>query len=85
MNYTVEQFTVLQNNGCVFLPAAGCHNDYAGDDTSVINVGRCFYWSASSCGADKAYDLFLSEIMVFTTSFDWRSWAQSVRLVMDVK
>ncbi|MDO4824442.1 MAG: fimbrillin family protein, partial [Bacteroidales bacterium] len=22
-NYTVEQFTVLQNNGCVFLPAAG--------------------------------------------------------------
>ena len=84
-NYTVEQFTVLQNNGCVFLPAAGCHNDYADDDTSVINVGRCFYWSASSCGTENAYDLFLSEIMVQPNSYVRRCNAESVRLVTEVK
>ena len=85
MNYTVEQFTVLQNNGCVFLPAAGCHNDYADDDTSVINVGRCFYWSASPCGTDKAYDLFFCFYLVQPNSCVRRCNAESVRLVTEVE
>ncbi len=38
LDYTVAEFTVLQNNGCVFLPAAGFRSGDIGD-AFVSNVG----------------------------------------------
>ena len=84
-NYTDEQFNVLQNNGCVFLPAAGWRVGKTGE-TSVENAGsNCYYWSASSCGDDKAFDLFFNIYFVWPQDYDSRFWAQSVRLVTEVK
>lgn len=89
-NYTVEQFTVLQNNGCVFLPAAGYRIGDPGspNPASVLEVdriGRGYYWSASPNGLNNAYDLYFVSGFVDPYHHDARSRAQSVRLVTEVK
>ncbi|MCQ2129119.1 MAG: hypothetical protein MJZ08_06795 [Bacteroidaceae bacterium] len=84
-NYTVEQFTVLQNNGCVFLPAAGYRRGEDGD-ASVSDVGDyAYYWSASPLDDYFAYYLYFLSDDVYPSNNDERSWAQSVRLVTEVK
>ena len=35
-DYTVDQFNTLQNNGCVFLPAAGCRNGNSGGPNPAL-------------------------------------------------
>ena len=84
-NYTVEQFTVLQNNGCVFLPAAGFRS---GDDGSarVRSVGsNGYYWSASPSSVSSAYDLYFVSGFVSPSNYGARDRAQSVRLVTESK
>ncbi|MCQ2084252.1 MAG: fimbrillin family protein [Bacteroidaceae bacterium] len=84
-NYTVEQFTVLQNNGCVFLPAAGSR-DGNGGDALVSNVGRNgYYWSASPIDVNYAYDLYFFSGDVNPSTSDARLRARSVRLVTESK
>ena len=83
--YTVEQFTVLQNNGCVFLPAAGYRNGYNGD-AYVASVGRSGYYCSASPGVGfSAYDLSFSSGNVSPSNYDARLRAQSVRLVTESK
>ena len=87
-NYTVEQFTVLQNNGCVFLPAAGSRY---GDPSSLIPEelefvgGYGSYRSASPSNVNNAYASFFRSIEVYPSSGDARCRAESVRLVTEVK
>ena len=84
-NYTVEQFTVLQNNGCVFLPAAGYRRGDNGS-VSVSDVGRLgSYWSASPNDGSHAFDLIFSGGFVNPNGNDARSVARSVRLVTESK
>ena len=83
--YTVEQFTVLQNNGCVFLPAAGYRNGY-NDDAYVASVGRSGYYCSASPGFGfSTYDLSFSSGNVSPSNYDARLRAQSVRLVTESK
>ena len=87
-NYTVEQFTVLQNNGCVFLPAAGFRFGDPGrqNPADVLNVGDYgYYWSASPNDDNLAYDLNFRSGFVTPNHLDPRNRAQSVRLVTESK
>ena len=87
-DYTVDQFNTLQNNGCVFLPAAGYR---AGDPGSpnpaiVSGVGNAgYYWSASPDSDNIAFDLDFRSGLVNPSSIGARSRAQSVRLVTESK
>ena len=84
-NYTVEQFTVLQNNGCVFLPAAGYRSGSSGN-ASVSPVGNLgYYWSASPDGLLNAFDLRFRSGSVLPSDFSYRYQAYSVRLVTESK
>ena len=87
-NYTVEQFTVLQNNGCVFLPAAGSRTGAPSnpDPARVSYVGNSgYYWSASPNGSHSAYDLYFYSGNVNPSYNDVRQSAHSVRLVTESK
>ena len=84
-DYTVAEFTVLQNNGCVFLPAAGFRygDDGSANVNSVGNDG--YYWSASPYDVFSAYDLYFNSGNVNPLSYDARYSAQSVRFVTESK
>lgn len=86
-DYTVEQFNTLQNNGCVFLPAAGFR--ISSDGQKFVNsVGKKgSYLSASPHPQDatRAYYLSFDGGNVDLLGRDLRSWAMSVRLVTEVK
>ena len=87
-NYTVEQFTVLQNNGCVFLPAAGFRDGNPGspEPAFVCNVGDSgYYWSASPTDEISAYDLYFYSGNVGPSFNNNRYQACSVRLVTESK
>ena len=82
---TVAEFTVLQNNGCVFLPAAGWRNGLSGN-ASVSDVGDIgYYWSASTFEGtnDRAYHLYFASGIVFPSTNDRRDSAFAVRLVTE--
>ena len=89
-DYKVEEFTVLQNNGCVFLPAAGSrsgdpYNVAPADVFSVGNYG--YYWSASPDDDDdnNACDLYFFNYSVKPSISSYRYQACSVRLVTESK
>ena len=84
-DYTIDQFNTLQNNGCVFLPAAGSRNG----DNGYANVSGAgsygYYRSASPDGNITAFNLFFSDGNVGSSQMNKRSLAMSVRLVTEVK
>lgn len=83
-DYTVDQFNTLQNNGCVFLPAAG-YRDGKNGRRNVLNTGsHGYYWSASPNGSSNAYELNFDGGFV-SRYFNVRNRAQSVRLVTESK
>ena len=83
-NYAVAEFTVLQNNGCVFLPAAGYRDGSDGFEI-MLSVGCGYYWSASPDSDFYAYDLYFYSVNVLPDNDDARYRAQSVRLVTESK
>lgn len=77
--YTTEQWEQMEQNGAVFLPAAGTRGG-----TSVGNVGGGgVYWSASykSGAGDVAYDVFFYDSVLLPQYYDYRYLGRSVRLV----
>ena len=88
-NYTVAEFDVLQNNGCVFLPAAGYRYGYDSsnyDKEYVDYVGTDgYYWSASLDNYKNSFGLNFYSGNVNPISPATRYWAGSVRLVTEVK
>lgn len=86
--YTVEQFKVLQDNGCVFLPAAG-NRDGGPSSPNPAKVNLVcyngYYWSASPYDDNRVYDLFFGLSNVTPNHSYNRNAAQSVRLVTEVK
>ena len=80
VNYNVDQFAVLEDAGCVFLPAAGAR--YGGNTRYVFYDGN--YWSSSSKDDSSAYTLYFTND-VSTATYSWRYYGHSVRLVCDVK
>ena len=83
VNYKSAAFEALQSAGCVFLPAAG----YRAGDSSSTNVSFAgfygFYWSASSSGDFRAFDMDFYSIDVYPYNNFIRSQAYSVRLVTE--
>ena len=73
-------WTTLENAGAVFLPAAGSRNV-----ASVSNVvANGYYWSSSYDNCN-AYSLYFNLSNVSSSSFYYRFYGQSVRLVRDAK
>lgn len=87
--YTAEQWEKMENNGALFLPAAGGRNNLEdGEITYVGEVGR--YWSVTPCNVqyftECAYVLYFDSYMNSTSEVDSpRDYGRSVRLVKDVR
>ena len=76
-DYTTEQWEQMEQNGAVFLPAAGYRNG-----TSVGGVGSLgYYWSASCNGSDLAYLVDFDDSDLNPQSDYSRYYGLSVRLV----
>ena len=72
-----SQWSILENAGAVFLPAAGYRYG-----TSVGNVGSYgYYWSASFYNAYLAWDVYFNSSDLGTDYSGLRCSGQSVRLV----
>ena len=79
---TTSQWSTLEQNGVVFLPAAGLRSGSSVNNTNTGNYG--FYWSASHRDdCDSWYFEFSSDDL--DTDYDWRYYGGSVRLVQDVE
>ena len=75
--YTTGQWAQMEQNGAVFLPAAGCRSGI-----SVSNVGSIGgYWSASYLDSNCAYDVVFVGSDLSSQNFNNRYYGQSVRLV----
>lgn len=75
--YTTEQWEQMEQNGAVFLPAAGIRFG-----TSIPNLeSRCHYWSASCNGSNSAYIVDLFDSGLNPQNYGGRYGGLSVRLV----
>lgn len=91
-NYTRDQWSKLQANGAIFLPATGYGGGTSGSTTAtntVTNVNRCYYWTSTS-GSSIAwayrflYDGTTAKIDGnYTDTYRYLEYA--VRLVRDVE
>lgn len=75
-----DKWVLMEANGAVFLPAAGCRNGTDVDD--VGDNGR--FWSSSPFGgntADSAWSIYFNSGYVSLRGFDNRTFGLSVRLV----
>ena len=75
--YTPEEWTKMETNGAVFLPAAGFRYG-----TTIYNMGTdgC-YGSATQDGAQSEYDLYINTYNLSPQSHGNRVFGRSVRLV----
>ncbi|MCQ2174494.1 MAG: hypothetical protein MJY61_05100, partial [Bacteroidales bacterium] len=84
-NYEVAAFEVLQNAGCVFLPAAG----YRDGSTSFSDLGffgsEGYYWASDPINNDNAYGLEFSSDTVNPAREFLRFHSNVIRLVADCK
>ena len=83
-DYTIDQFNTLQNNGCVFLPAAGSRDGKNGSE-KVSGVGSYGYYRSPSPDGSNAFNLFFSDGNLGPNQTHQRSLAMSVRLVTEVE
>lgn len=80
-NYTGDDWTAIEANGVLFLPAAGYRQG-----TAVYQYGSfCDYWSSSYKDGNYAYLLNLSDQGLRPDNYDVSSLGLSVRLVRDVQ
>ncbi len=84
-NYEVAAFEVLQNAGCVFLPAAG----YRDGSTSFSDLGffgsEGYYWASDPINNNNAYGLEFSSDTVNPAREFLRFHSNVIRLVADCK
>lgn len=75
--YTAAQWTQMEINGAVFLPAAGSR-----ERISVLDVGTYgYYWSSSYDSSDGAYHLTIGDMDLGAWYSSNRGWGNSVRLI----
>lgn len=74
------QWSILENAGAVFLPAAGGRY---GVDTVDVNYGR--YWSSSSSGETTVFLLDFCDAWLYLDHSGHHYYGQSVRLVYAVQ
>ena len=77
---SINNWRILEENGAVFLPAAG-GRDYA----NVFEEQVCgFYWSSTHIGTLEAYMVGFSAGNFVASDFELRSCGSSVRLVRTI-
>lgn len=87
--YSADQWKLMEDNGALFLPAAGGRNNLQdGEITYVGEVGR--YWTVTPCNityfTECAYAFYFDSYMISTEESDSpRDFGRSVRLVKDVQ
>ena len=79
--YSLDEWTVMESYGAVFLPAAGYR--YGSDVFDVGSYG--YYWSSSASGSYYADYRSFSSNYVYTDYGGNRGVGRSVRLVRDAK
>ena len=80
-NISSDDWTNMENAGCVFLPAAGYR-----DETSVNTVGSSGrYWSATYSYSHGAYSLYFNSSSLLPSYNSSRDYGRSVRLVRNVQ
>ena len=80
-NYTLSEWSKMEANGAVFLPAAGDR-----DGTVVNLVGYVgMYWSSTTDGSDNVYYLCFDSGFTEVNDYGFRGNGRSVRLVQDVE
>ena len=82
-SYTIEQWSVLEDAGAVFLPAAGirCNNSYKHSENETEDAMLCIYWSSTADGAEYAYSFYIKSSLYNPHNSSYRLDGQSVRLV----
>ena len=79
---TVSQWSILEQAGAVFLPAAGYRNGVS--INSNLTGNRGYYWSSSSHDATSAYRVYFYNAYL-TQTFGDRFCGYSVRLVRNAQ
>lgn len=80
--YNIEQWSMMENAGCAFLPAAGCRQ---GTTVSEVNE-YLYYWTSTPYCFDAAGVLMMQYSGYISISYLMgRGRGQSVRLVMDAE
>ena len=78
---SATQWTILEDAGAVFFPAAGYRFG-----TSVGEIGLCgYYWSASYFNSTYAYLTSIKESYLTTNNASNRCYGRSVRLVCSAR
>lgn len=77
-SYTSIEWTTMEENGCVFLPAAGNRS------IAEVGGGGGGFWSSTALDKGDSYLLIFKDSLLFVTD-DLRSLGYSVRLVTEVK
>ena len=77
--YSASDWSKMEANGAVFLPAAGRRSG-----TDVSSVGSS-YWSSSASGGNNACYLYFLSSGVYASGSDYRRSGRSVRLVRGVE
>ena len=83
--YTEDEWAIMEQNGAVFLPAAGMRIG-----TAVVSVGEMgWYWSSTCDGLDIDRLVFVGDEVVVDALLELedltRAYASAVRLVQDLK
>ena len=73
---TAEQWTALEDKGCIFLPAGGYRNG-----TTVSDGGGGYYWSSSEGGYNQAQSISFYSNKVYCPGNGFRYYGYAVRLV----
>ncbi len=79
--YNVEQWAQMEDNGAVFLPAAGFRT---GTTLNALGLRGC-YWSSSRSNSDNAYSMYFYSGDLTPQSNNYRYKGYSVRLVRDAQ
>ena len=78
-NYPLSQWSKMEANGAVFLPAASGRNGY---EVSILgHYGS--YWSSAPNNERRAYHMYFYAGKLFATDCNYRSFGFSVRPVQD--
>lgn len=78
-SYTSTEWTTMEENGCVFLPAAGNRSFSNVDDVGV----RGYYWSSTAFHGDDVYRVDFNSSHVFPDYSEPRCSGCSVRLITE--
>lgn len=86
--YTLSSWKLMEENGAVFLPAAGWRGIYIYGEHNYHSDGSGSYWSSTSISSSNQYYLLFDNYVIYPTSSfieNTRGNGHSVRLVHNIE